>query len=95
MAVRTPLSPFAIGSAFQLGAMAGFFGIFIAAPSHVELPLILTWMGVAAGGALFMRCPKCGKSLFMKGMFAVPWPASECRRCGTDLTATPPESDRA
>ena len=75
---------------FQLCAIAGFFVIFIAAPRGIELPLAFTWMVIAGGGPLFMRCPKCGKSLFMKGMFCVPWPARECRRCGTNLTVVHP-----
>jgi hypothetical protein len=87
MAFQAPKSPFGRASVFQLCAITGFFGIFVAAPDSVELPLMLTWMVGAGGGFLFFGCPKCGKSLFKRGWFYVLWPAAECRRCGTDLTA--------
>jgi hypothetical protein len=86
MAFRKPQTPFARASVLQISAVVGFFVIFIAAPDSVELPLILAWVLGAAGLELFVRCPKCGKSLLMKGMFSVAWPAKQCRRCGTDLT---------
>jgi hypothetical protein len=90
MILKMPKTPFGRASVFNLCAIAGFFGTFILAPDSVELPLMLTWMAVAGGGMLFVGCPKCGKSLFRRGVFYVPWPATECSKCGTDLTTDHP-----
>ena len=34
------------------------------------------------------NCPHCGKNLFFRGIFVVPWPNRVCGRCGSDLTQT-------
>ncbi len=31
------------------------------------------------------NCPKCGKNLFFRGIFAVPWPNRTCTKCGLEL----------
>ena len=36
--------------------------------------------------ALLIRCPQCGKSVFMRGIWSMPWPARRCSKCGNDLT---------
>ena len=36
------------------------------------------------------RCPVYGRSLFMRGIWSVPWPAKTCSKCGTDLTVAEP-----
>lgn len=34
---------------------------------------------------LGFNCPTCGKNLFFRGMFAVPWPNKVCGKCGSQL----------
>ncbi|MEP5938792.1 MAG: hypothetical protein ABJ239_10730 [Erythrobacter sp.] len=43
----------------------------------------------ANGGMLLHNCPHCGKNLFFRGIFVVPWPNKTCGRCKADLTAPP------
>ena len=52
--------------------------------------------GIAIVGLVFINrpmltynCPNCGKNLFFRGIFVVPWPNAVCGRCGADLRATP------
>ena len=33
------------------------------------------------------NCPNCGKNLFFRGIFVVPWPNRTCERCGYELDA--------
>lgn len=54
--------------------------------------------GIAIVGLVFANrrmlsynCPTCGKNLFFRGMFAVPWPNKTCGKCGTQLA--PPSED--
>ena len=49
--------------------------------------------GVAIVGLVFANrrmlgynCPTCGKNLFFRGIFVVPWPNKVCGKCGTDLS---------
>jgi len=39
---------------------------------------------------LRFNCPRCGKNLFFRGMFVVPWPNKTCGRCGLELDSPPP-----
>ena len=48
--------------------------------------------GVAIVGLVFANrrmlgynCPTCGKNLFFRGIFVVPWPNKVCGKCGTHL----------
>jgi predicted RNA-binding Zn-ribbon protein involved in translation (DUF1610 family) len=41
---------------------------------------------IANARMLTFNCPKCGKNLFFRGIFVVPWPNRLCGRCGTKLT---------
>ncbi len=34
---------------------------------------------------LGFNCPRCGKNLFFRGLFVVPWPNRICGKCGLDL----------
>lgn len=50
--------------------------------------------GIAIVGLIFANrrmltynCPTCGKNLFFRGIFAVPWPNRTCGKCGTRLDA--------
>ncbi len=40
---------------------------------------------VANTPMLRFNCPQCGKNLFFRGMFVVPWPNKTCGRCGLEL----------
>ena len=51
------------------------------------LPLGVVWVLAGGIGSFLIGCPRCGKSLFMRGIFSVPWPARKCSKCGCDLTA--------
>ncbi len=35
----------------------------------------------------YFNCPHCGKNLFFRGAFMVPWPNKTCGNCGADLDA--------
>jgi hypothetical protein len=94
MAFTSVRSIFAKACLFQMAAVVAAMAIVVAAPDGAELPLMLIWLVVAGVGSLLVRCPRCAKSLFMKGMLSVPWPAANCRRCGTDLTVADPANDR-
>lgn len=50
------------------------------------LPLAIAWMVIGVIGSWRMDCPNCALSVFRRGIFRVPWPASRCSECGTDLT---------
>ena len=39
---------------------------------------------------LSYNCPNCGKNLFFRGMFVVPWPNRVCGQCGEQLDHAPP-----
>lgn len=52
--------------------------------------------GVAIVGLVFanarmlsFNCPTCGKNLFFRGVFVLPWPNRVCSKCKTDLTRPP------
>ena len=34
---------------------------------------------------LSFNCPHCGKNLFFRGLFVVPWPNRTCGKCGKAL----------
>ena len=40
---------------------------------------------------LRFNCPHCGKNLFFRGIFVVPWPNRICTRCGTMLDRANPQ----
>ncbi|WP_156500448.1 hypothetical protein [Croceicoccus bisphenolivorans] len=52
----------------------------------IVLPLLLIWVIAFGVRSLLIACPRCGKSIFMRGMWSVFWPAKTCSRCGLDLT---------
>ncbi|MEM9500853.1 MAG: hypothetical protein AAF941_03295 [Pseudomonadota bacterium] len=37
---------------------------------------------------LRLNCPHCGKNLFFRGIFVVPWPNRVCGKCGAELDRT-------
>jgi predicted RNA-binding Zn-ribbon protein involved in translation (DUF1610 family) len=40
---------------------------------------------IANAPMLRFNCPRCGKNLFFRGPFVVPWPNRTCTRCGLNL----------
>jgi ribosomal protein S27AE len=42
---------------------------------------------VANAPMLRFNCGRCGKNVFFRGPFVVPWPNRVCTRCGHDLDA--------
>ena len=48
---------------------------------------LFAWLVYFGVGSLLIRCPRCGRSVFMRGYFvSVAWPAKTCGNCGQDLT---------
>ncbi len=52
--------------------------------------------GIAIVGLVFANrqmlgfdCANCGKNLFFRGIFVVPWPNRTCGKCGTELDKPP------
>ena len=48
--------------------------------------------GIAIVGLVFanrrmlgFNCPNCGKNVFFRGNFALPWPQKTCSKCGNEL----------
>ncbi len=59
---------------------------------HSSIAFGIAIIGLVAANArmLTFNCPTCGKNLFFRGMFVVPWPNRTCGKCGTELA---PPSD--
>jgi len=53
--------------------------------STIAFGIAIVGLVLANARMLRMNCPICGKNLFFRGMFAVPWPNKVCGKCGTDL----------
>ncbi|MEL6529524.1 MAG: hypothetical protein AAGK01_10315 [Pseudomonadota bacterium] len=58
---------------------------------HSTIAFALAIIGLVIANTPMMRlnCPQCGKNLFFRGMFVVPWPNRICGRCGLELDSTP------
>nr|WP_298928427.1 hypothetical protein [uncultured Erythrobacter sp.] len=56
---------------------------------HSTIAFAIAIIGLVAANRPMLRlnCPTCGKNLFFRGMFVVPWPNKVCGKCGTDLAA--------
>jgi predicted RNA-binding Zn-ribbon protein involved in translation (DUF1610 family) len=54
---------------------------------HSTIAFAIAIIGLIAANRqmLGFNCPQCGKNLFFRGMFVVPWPNRVCTRCGLDL----------
>ncbi len=54
---------------------------------HSNIAFALAIVGLIAANRrmLGFNCFECGKNLFFRGMFVVPWPNRICTRCGTAL----------
>ncbi|MEO1730693.1 MAG: hypothetical protein AAFR64_08140 [Pseudomonadota bacterium] len=53
--------------------------------SSVAFGVAIVGLVVANRQMLSHNCPNCGKNLFFRGIFVVPWPNRTCGRCGYDL----------
>ncbi len=54
----------------------------------VVMPLAFGWFAIGAIGSFVIACPRCGRSVFRRGlMMSVPWPARACTKCGYDVAA--------
>ena len=58
---------------------------------HSTIAFAIAIIGLVLANVRMMtfNCPTCGKNLFFRGIFVVPWPNAVCGRCGADLRATP------
>ncbi|MBV7260116.1 hypothetical protein [Erythrobacter crassostreae] len=54
---------------------------------HSTIAFAIAIIGLVAANRpmLRMNCTTCGKNLFFRGIFVVPWPNKVCGKCGTDL----------
>lgn len=54
---------------------------------HSSIAFGVAIVGLVAANSPMLRhnCPNCGKNLFFRGIFVVPWPNRTCGRCGTTL----------
>ncbi|MFL0356368.1 hypothetical protein ACI5KX_07785 [Erythrobacter sp. GH1-10] len=54
---------------------------------HSTIAFALAIVGLVAANAPMLRfnCPTCGKNLFFRGIFVVPWPNRVCGKCGEQL----------
>ena len=54
---------------------------------HTSIAFGIAIIGLVAANArmLSFNCTACGKNLFFRGIFVVPWPNRVCGKCGTDL----------
>jgi predicted RNA-binding Zn-ribbon protein involved in translation (DUF1610 family) len=56
--------------------------------SAIAFGVAIIGLVLANARMLSFNCPTCGKNLFFRGMFAVPWPNRVCGKCGTELAPT-------
>ncbi|MEM6476737.1 MAG: hypothetical protein AAF687_11275 [Pseudomonadota bacterium] len=59
---------------------------------HSTIAFAVAIVGLVAANARMLgyNCPNCGKNLFFRGMFVVPWPNRICGQCGDQLDRDPP-----
>ena len=55
---------------------------------HSTIAFGIAIVGLIAANSrmLSLNCPHCGKNLFFRGIFVVPWPNRVCGRCGAALS---------
>jgi predicted RNA-binding Zn-ribbon protein involved in translation (DUF1610 family) len=56
--------------------------------SSLAFGLAIGGLVIANSRMLSFNCPDCGKNLFFRGLFVVPWPQRTCSKCGTKLDET-------
>lgn len=53
--------------------------------STIAFGIAIVGLVIANSRMLGFNCPHCGKNLFFRGIFVVPWPNRVCGRCGAQL----------
>ena len=53
--------------------------------STIAFGIAIVALVLANARMLGFSCPSCGKNLFFRGIFVVPWPNRICSKCGTML----------
>ena len=53
--------------------------------SSIAFGIAIVGLVFANARMLTLNCPTCGKNLFFRGIFVVPWPNQVCGKCGTQL----------
>lgn len=59
--------------------------------SSIAFALAIAGLVFANARMLSFNCPACGKNLFFRGIFVLPWPNRICSKCGKPLDQ--PHSD--
>ncbi len=59
---------------------------------HSSLAFGAAIVGLVIANTPMLRfnCPKCGKNLFFRGIFVIPWPNRICGKCGLELDSDGP-----
>ncbi|MDJ0644297.1 MAG: hypothetical protein QNJ15_15900 [Erythrobacter sp.] len=62
---------------------------------HSTIAFAAAILGLVIANAPMLRlnCPECGKNLFFRGVFVVPWPNRTCGKCGYELDHDEPGQD--
>ena len=74
--------------ALQMLAASGLAILFVAVVeryfghSSIAFGVAIIGLVVANRHMLSHNCPNCGKNLFFRGIFVVPWPERQCGKCG-------------
>ncbi|WP_299192983.1 hypothetical protein [uncultured Erythrobacter sp.] len=55
--------------------------------STVAFGIAIVALVLANARMLGFNCPTCGKNLFFRGIFVLPWPNRTCSKCGEELDA--------
>lgn len=60
---------------------------------HSTLAFAAAIVGLVFANTPMLRfnCPDCGKNLFFRGVFVVPWPNRVCTKCGRNLDQDDPD----
>lgn len=56
---------------------------------HSTIAFAIAIIGLVLANVRMMgfNCPACGKNLFFRGIFVVPWPNRVCGKCGAQLAS--------
>ena len=102
---RISKSPYTRGKRFMVLGLLSMLLVVWGGPTLVDMlgpwggaivgGLAVIWLLGGGIGSFLLGCPRCGKSLFMRGMWSVPWPARTCSRCGNDLTVADRSAGKA
>jgi len=59
--------------------------------STMAFGIAIVGLVMANARMLSFNCPNCGKNLFFRGIFVVPWPNKTCGKCAEQLAPTDPD----